>query len=286
MLIIGCHLSTVKGYLAMGKEAVRIGADTFQFFTRNPRGSKAKALNTDDVAAFNAFAKENNLGPLLGHAAYTLNPAAVDEHQKTFAREFMLDDLSRLKETPGAMYNFHPGRHSAPDSANAALAVADCLNAILQEPRGTSVLLETMAGHASEVGRNFETLRRIIDKVKYSDRLGVCLDTCHVFAAGYDIAGDPDAVFRQFDDVIGLDRLKAVHLNDSKFPLGSRMDRHENIGKGYIGLAGFEKIINHPALNGVAMFLETHNDPDGYGREIALLKSLYEKRKGDANPPS
>lgn len=270
----------------MGKEAVRIGADTFQFFTRNPRGSKAKALNAGDIAAFNLYARENKLGPILGHAAYTLNPAATDEHQKSFAREFMRDDLSRLKETPGSMYNFHPGRHPNPDSDTAARAVADCLNAVLQEPQGCSVLLETMAGHASEVGRTFEILRHIIDHVQYKERLGICLDTCHVFAAGYDIAGNPDAVFQKFNDIIGLDRLKAVHLNDSKFPLGSRMDRHENIGKGYIGLAGFEKIINHPALDGVPMFLETHNDPDGYGREIALLKNLHKNRKGETSLPS
>ena len=274
MSILGCHLSTAKGYMGMGKEAVRIGADTFQFFTRNPRGAKAKALDLADVASFNAFAEEHRLGPIMGHSAYTLNPAATDGHQKDFAREFMADDIARLEHTPGAYYNFHPGRHPRPESAEAAALIAETLNAVLRPEQQTLVLLEAMSGHGSEIGGKFETLRAIIDAVALHDKLGVCLDTCHVFAAGYDIVDDLDGVLRHFDATVGLSRLKAVHCNDSKFPLASGKDRHANIGEGYIGLEGFRRIMTHPALRDLPFYLETHNDPDGYGREIALLREL------------
>lgn len=274
MLNIGCHLSTTKGYLAMGKEALRIGASTFQFFTRNPRGAKAKALDPADVAAFNALAKEHGLGPIMGHGAYTLNPAATDGRPRDFAREFMADDIERLEQTPGAYYNIHPGRHPEPDSPAAAAQVADTLNAVMRPGQKTLVLLETMAGSGSEVGGNFATLRAIIDGAAFPDRLGVCLDTCHVFAAGYDIVNDLDGVLRDFDAVVGLNRLRAIHCNDSKFPLASGKDRHANIGEGHIGLEGFRRIVTHPALKDLPFYLETHNDPDGYGREIALLREL------------
>ncbi|SBW08663.1 putative endonuclease 4 [uncultured delta proteobacterium] len=274
MLNIGCHLSTTKGYLAMGKEALRIGASTFQFFTRNPRGAKAKALDPADVAAFNDLAKKHGLGPIMGHSAYTLNPAAADGRPRDFAREFMADDIERLEQTPGAYYNIHPGRHPKPDSPAAAANVADALNAVMRPGQKTLVLLETMAGGGSEVGGRFATLRAIIDGVAFPDRLGVCLDTCHVFAAGYDIVNDLDGVLRDFDAAIGLGRLRAVHCNDSKFPLASGKDRHANIGEGHIGLEGFRRIVTHPALKDLPFYLETHNEPDGYGREIALLREL------------
>ncbi len=274
MLKIGCHLSTSKGYMGMAREAVRIGADTFQFFTRNPRGSRAKALDPDDVSQFNAFAAAHGLGPILGHAAYTLNPAAVDPRQQDFAREIMADDLDRLERTPGALYNFHPGRHPRPESEEAVRLVAGTLNAVLKPEQGTLVLLETMSGQGSEVGGRFETLRDIIAAVDLKDHVGVCLDTCHVFVAGYDLVGELDLVLQGFDAVIGLDRLKAVHANDAQYPLGSGKDRHAGIGRGHIGIEGFRGIVNHPALADVPFYLETHNDPDGYGREMQLLRGL------------
>ena len=275
MLRLGCHLSTAKGYMGMAREAVRIGANTFQFFTRNPRGAKAKALDLEDVRQFNVFAREHDLGPILGHASYTINPAATDPHQQDFARQIMRDDLARLEHTPGAMYNVHPGRHPRPESDEAVRLVAETLDAVLTKDQHTMVLLETMSGSGSEVGGRFETLRDIIAAARFGDRLGVCLDTCHVFAAGYDIVGTLDLVVRGFDAIVGLERLKAIHCNDSKFPLGSGMDRHELIGKGHIGIEGFRGIINYPALSPVPFYLETHSDPDGYGREMDLLRSLY-----------
>lgn len=260
----------------MVKEAARIGAGTFQFFTRNPRGGKAKALNPDDVSAGLEFATANDIAPFLAHAPYTLNPASPEERLQVFTRETMRDDLDRLEHTPGNMYNLHPGR-SKEERPKAIKRVAEILNAALSRTWSSTVLLETMAGHGSELGGSFEEIRDIIDATgtERGGLLGVCLDTCHVFDGGYDIVNRLDAVLEDFDRIIGLSRLKAVHLNDSKNPLGSGKDRHAPIGEGYIGLEAFGRIINHPALRDLPFYLETPNDGDGHAREIALLKNLY-----------
>ncbi|MFR7485688.1 MAG: deoxyribonuclease IV [Acutalibacter sp.] len=276
MLKIGCHLSSAKGYLAMGKEAIKIGANTFQFFTRNPRGGKAKPLDLEDVAAYRAFAQEQGLFPILAHAPYTLNACAADEGLRTFARETMADDLARLEHIPGSLYNFHPGSHVKQGAEVGIALIAEHLNAILTPEQSTTVLLETMAGKGSEVGRSFEELRAILDRVELSDKLGVCLDTCHVSDGGYDIAGDLDGVLEEFDKVIGLGRLKAIHLNDSMNPLGSHKDRHQKLGEGTLGLEALERIINHPALRELPFYLETPNDLAGYAREIAMMKEAYQ----------
>ncbi len=278
MLKIGCHLSSAKGFLAMGKDAVKIGANTFQFFTRNPRGGKAKALDLEDVAAFRALAAEQGFFPILAHAPYTLNACAADEGLRTFARETMLDDLQRLEHIPGSMYNFHPGSHVKQGAERGIGLIAAQLNEILWEGQQTTVLLETMAGKGSEVGRTFQELRDILDRVNLSDRLGVCLDTCHVFDGGYDIAGNLTGVLEEFDKAIGLGRLRAVHLNDTMNPLGSHKDRHQKLGEGELGLEALERIINHPALRELPFYLETPNDLAGYGREIALMKGLYQDK--------
>lgn len=278
MLKIGCHLSSAKGFLAMGKDAVKIGANTFQFFTRNPRGGKAKALDLEDVAAFRALAAEQGFFPILAHAPYTLNACAADEGLRTFAKETMLDDLQRLEHIPGSMYNFHPGSHVKQGAERGIGLIAAQLNEILWEGQQTTVLLETMAGKGSEVGRTFQELRDILDRVNLSDRLGVCLDTCHVFDGGYDIAGNLTGVLEEFDKVIGLGRLRAVHLNDTMNPLGSHKDRHQKLGEGELGLEALEHIINHPALRKLPFYLETPNDLAGYGREIALMKGLYQDK--------
>lgn len=276
MLKIGCHLSSAKGYLAMGKEAIKIGANTFQFFTRNPRGGKAKPLDLEDAAAYRAFAQEQGLFPILAHAPYTLNACAADEGLRTFARETMADDLARLEHIPGSLYNFHPGSHVKQGPEVGIALIAEHLNAILTPDQSTTVLLETMAGKGSEVGRSFEELRAILDRVELSDKLGVCLDTCHVSDGGYDIAGDLDGVLEEFDKVIGLGRLKAIHLNDSMNPLGSHKDRHQKLGEGTLGLEALERIINHPALRELPFYLETPNDLAGYAREIAMMKEAYQ----------
>ncbi|NBK79502.1 deoxyribonuclease IV [bacterium D16-76] len=275
MLKIGCHLSSAKGFLAMGREAVKIGANTFQFFTRNPRGAKAKPLDLADVAAYRAFAEGQGFFPILAHAPYTLNACAADEGLRTFARETMLDDLQRLEHIPGSLYNFHPGSHVKQGAEAGIELIAAHLNKILWPEQSTTVLLETMAGKGSEVGRTFEELRAILDRVKQADKLGVCLDTCHVFDGGYDIAQNLDGVLEQFDKIIGLNRLRAIHLNDSMNPLGSHKDRHQKLGEGEIGLKALEQVINHPALCRLPFYLETPNDLEGYGREIAQMKSLY-----------
>lgn len=272
MLRIGCHLSSSKGFLAMGKDAVKIDANTFQFFTRNPRGGKAKELNLNDVNAYAAFAKEHDIKHILAHAPYTLNACAKDEGLRDFARETMADDLVRLSHIPGAMYNFHPGSHVKQGVEVGIDYIAEMLNAILKPEQETIVLLETMAGKGSEVGRSFEELRAIIDKVELSEKLGVCLDTCHVYDAGYDIVNQLDAVLDEFDRVLGLERLKAIHLNDSKNPFASHKDRHEKIGEGSIGLEAIQRIINHEKLIHLPFFLETPNELDGYAAEIALLR--------------
>lgn len=276
MLHIGCHLSSSKGYVHMGKEALSIGANTFQFFTRNPRGGAAKAVDEKDVQAFRALQQEMGIGMILAHAPYTLNGCSADEKVRDFARRTMLDDLKRLEYVPGNLYNFHPGSHVGQGIETGVALIADMLDAVLWEGMHTTVLLETMAGKGSEVGGRFEELREIIDRTQLSDRLGVCLDTCHVSDAGYDVAGDLDGVLTEFDRVIGLDRLKAIHLNDSKNPLGARKDRHAKIGEGFIGTDALVRVINHPALKELPILLETPNELPGYAAEIALLKERYE----------
>ncbi len=275
MFIIGCHLSSSKGYLAMGKEALRIGANDFQFFTRNPRGGSAKPLDLDDVRAFEKFRKENGIISVLAHAPYTMNACAKDEGLRQFAKETMLDDVNRLEHIEGALYNFHPGSHVGQGEDVGINLIADMLNSIITKDQKTTILLETMAGKGSEVGRNFEEIKAIIDKVELNEKLGVCLDTCHVFDGGYDVVNDLDGVINEFDKIIGLDRLKAIHLNDSMNYLGCHKDRHAKIGEGGIGIEAITKIINHTALRNLPFFLETPNDIDGYQREIALLKTLY-----------
>ena len=295
---IGCHLSSSGGYLAMAQTAVSIGANVFQFFTRNPRGGAAKPVDKSDVAAFLEYAAENGIGPILAHAPYTLNAAGAEPRVREFAEEVMVDDLKRLELTPGAMYNFHPGSHVGQGAEKGIELIASHLNRVFTrvckdlsisesgesvKRRGLStvVLLETMAGKGSEVGRNFEEVRAIIDAtegdrgLKTGDvRLGVCLDTCHVWDGGYDIVNDLDGVLKEFDKIIGLDRLKAIHINDSMNVLAAHKDRHEKIGKGKIGLEAFARVVNHPKLRDLPFYLETPCDLQGYKEEIALLKSL------------
>ena len=273
MLRIGSHISSAKGFLAMGKTAQSIGANTFQFFTRNPRGGAAKELNLDDIEAMLVFNKENNIGQLLAHAPYTLNACAKDESLREFVYNTMVDDLRRLEYIPGTMYNFHPGSHVQQGVEVGVDYIATTLNRVLRPEQSTIVLLETMAGKGSEIGRNFQELRNIIDKVEIKDKIGVCLDTCHVFDGGYDIVNDLEHVLQEFDQIIGLDRLKAIHLNDSIHGLNSHKDRHEKIGQGKIGLDTFVAIINHPKLRHLPFYLETPNELEGYAEEIKLLKS-------------
>ncbi|MBE6795787.1 MAG: deoxyribonuclease IV [Ruminococcaceae bacterium] len=275
MLIIGCHLSSSGGYLAMGKEAVRIGANDFQFFTRNPRGGAAKPLDLEDIRAFEEYRKENGIVSVLAHAPYTMNACSKDAGLREFAKNTMLDDIFRLDNIEGALYNFHPGSHVGQGEDVGIQLIADMLNSVLKPEQKTTILLETMAGKGSEVGRSFEEIRAIIDKVELDEKLGVCLDTCHVFDGGYDIVNNLDGVLDEFDRVIGLERLKAIHLNDSLNFLGCHKDRHAKIGEGGIGLQAITKIINHPKLRNLPFFLETPNDIDGYQREIELLKSCY-----------
>ena len=275
MLTIGCHLSSSKGYLAMGKDAVKINANTFQFFTRNPRGGNAKAIVPSDVEAYLAFAKEHGISRILAHAPYTLNACSADEHLREFARNTMADDLLRMEYTPGNCYNFHPGSHVKQGVETGIAYIVDMLNQILKPEQTTTVLLETMAGKGSEIGRNFEELREILDRVNLTDHMGVCLDTCHVWDGGYDIVNHLDEVLTEFDRVIGLNRLKAVHLNDSQNPLGAHKDRHAKIGEGQIGKEALVRIINHPALKNLPFYLETPNELPGYAAEIALLRDSY-----------
>ena len=272
---IGCHLSSSGGYLAMGQTAESIGANVFQFFTRNPRGGAAKALDKADVAAFLAFVAEKGIGPILAHAPYTLNAAGAETRVREFAETVMTDDLQRLEATPGALYNFHPGSHVGQGSQCGITLISDMLKRILSGFSGgvsTTILLETMAGKGSEVGGTFEELRAIIDRVEHP--LGVCLDTCHIWDGGYDIAGNLDGVLEEFDRVIGISRLKAIHINDSLNDCGARKDRHAKIGKGKIGLDAFAAIVNHPKLKDLPFYLETPCDLQGYKEEIALLKGL------------
>lgn len=274
MLRIGCHLSSSKGFLHMGKEAVKIGANTFQFFTRNPRGSKAKEIDEKDVEAFLAFSREHGIGQILAHAPYTLNPCSKEEKTREFALMTMEDDLKRMEYIPGNCYNFHPGSHVGQGAKEGIRMISETLNQILKEEQTTTVLLETMAGKGTEVGRSFEELQAILDRVELKSHMGVCLDTCHVYDGEYDIVNHLDEVLEQFDKIIGLDKLKAIHMNDSKNPFGSHKDRHEKIGEGSLGVAAFERIINHPLLRGIPIYLETPNELEGYAKEIALLRQL------------
>ena len=276
MLHIGCHLSSSKGFAAMGRQALELGADTFQFFTRNPRGSRAKDLDAADAAALVQLMEEHRFAPIVAHAPYTLNLCGAEERNRAFARETMADDLRRLEHVPGQYYNFHPGSHVGQGMEAGIRLIAQGLNAILTPDLHTTVLLETMAGKGSEVGGRFEELRAILDRVELSAKMGVCLDTCHVSDGGYDIIRDLDGVLAEFDRIIGLDRLKAVHLNDSKNPPGSRKDRHACIGQGEIGLEALTRVVRHPALRDLPFCLETPNELPGYRREIALMREQAE----------
>lgn len=260
----------------MGQEAVSIGANTFQFFTRNPRGSKAKAIDPQDVEKFLQYAREQQLTKILAHAPYTLNACAAEPRTREFALEVMADDLLRLEYTPHNYYNFHPGSHVGQGIEKGIELIADVLNQILKPEQTTQVLLETMSGKGSEVGSKFEELRQIIDRVELAEKLGVCLDTCHIYDAGYDIIQDLDGVLEEFDRIIGLHRLLAVHLNDTKNPFASHKDRHEKIGEGSLGLETIIKVINHPQLKHLPFFLETPNELEGYAAEIKLLKAVYQ----------
>ncbi len=275
MLNIGCHLSTSYGFLGMGQRIVQLGGNVFQFFTRNPRGGNAKPIDKTDTDNLMNFIKENNMGKILAHAPYTINPCSADPKVRDFAKRTMADDLDRMSYTPGNMYNFHPGSHVGQGVEVGIGYICGLLNEVLKPEQTTTVLLETMAGKGSEIGGTFQELRQIIDNVELSNKLGVCLDTCHIHDGGYDIVGNLDSVLEEFDNVIGLERLKALHINDSMNPTGSHKDRHQCIGQGYIGLDAFARIINHEKLRNLPMYLETPNDEDGYAKEIALLQSLY-----------
>lgn len=277
MLNIGCHLSTSKGFLAMGKDALSIDANTFQFFTRNPRGSKAKAIDPEDAKALKELMNENSFAPILAHAPYTLNPCSSQEKTREFAKITMADDLERMEYFPGNMYNFHPGSHTDQGVDTGIEEIVALLNDIIKKDHQTTILLETMAGKGSEIGGKFEELIRIIDNVELKNKMGVCMDTCHVYDAGYDIVNNLDGVLDEFDSIVGIDRLKAIHINDSMNPMGSHKDRHQKIGEGSIGLEAMSRIINHPKLRKLPFYLETPNELPGYAKEIKLLRSKYEK---------
>lgn len=271
---VGNHISSAGGYTAMAKQAMRLGANTFAFFTRNPRGGAVKALDTADLEAFLQLCSEQKFGRLVAHAPYTYNACAAKENLRDFAREAMREDLRRLELAPGHCYNFHPGSHVGQGSEVGIALIADLLNDVLTPAQSTTVLLETMSGKGSEVGATFDELRAILDRVTLSEKMGVCLDTCHVWDAGYDIVQNLDGVLTVFDKTVGLDRLCAVHCNDSLNPLGAHKDRHARIGEGHIGKEAFARIVNHPALAGLPLILETPNDDEGWAREIALLRSM------------
>lgn len=273
MFYIGSHISSAKGYEAMGKQALKLGASTFAFFTRNPRGGSAKAIDSADVERFQAMAREHAFGRIVAHAPYTLNACSDKADTRRFAGEAFRDDLKRMEYTPGNYYNFHPGSHVGQGAEEGIRLISEMLNASLSPDMTTTVLLETMAGKGSEVGRSFEELKEIFDRTELSEKLGVCLDTCHVWDAGYDIVGDLDGILTEFDKVIGLNRLKAMHLNDSLNDRGSHKDRHARIGEGHIGWEAFTRIINHPALRELPFILETPNDDAGWTDEIARLRA-------------
>ncbi|MDO5550281.1 MAG: deoxyribonuclease IV [Lachnospiraceae bacterium] len=278
MLKIGCHLSSSKGYEAMGKTAVSIKADTFQFFTRNPRGTRTKAIKEEDVKNFLELADREGITPILAHAPYILNACSKDEGLRNLARDTMADDLLRMEYTPGNMYNFHPGCHVGQGVEAGIAYIADMMNQILKPEQHTVMLLETMAGKGSEIGGRFEELREIIDRVELKDHVGVCLDTCHIWDGGYDIAEHLDQVVAEFDQVIGLEKLKAIHLNDSMNPLGARKDRHAKIGEGHIGYEALARVVRHPKLRSLPFYLETPNELDGYAREIEMMREAWEKQ--------
>ncbi len=272
VLHIGCHLSSSRGFAAMGRQALELGADTFQFFTRNPRGSRAKDIDDTDAAALRDLLKEHSFAPVVAHAPYTMNLCSADPESRAFAREMLGDDIRRMEHLPGQLYNFHPGSHVGQGTEAGISQIVEALNAVLAPETATVVLLETMAGKGTEIGGRFEELREILDRVELTEKTGVCLDTCHVSDGGYDIIGDLDGVLTEFDRVIGLSRLRAVHLNDSKNPTGARKDRHACIGEGCIGLEALTRVVRHPALQGLPFVLETPNDLPGYAREIAMMR--------------
>lgn len=276
MFIIGSHLSIAKGYLHMGKEASSIGANTFQYFTRNPRGGSMRALDIDDIKALQSYMEEHHFGPILAHAPYTYNPCAAKEDLRNFAKQAMTEDLERLELMPGQMYNFHPGSHVKQGVDEGIAQIVACLNDILFPGMKTKVLLEVMAGKGTEVGSKFEEIARIIDGVKLKDHVGVCVDTCHIHEGNYDIVNDLDGVLDEFNRLVGLDRLHAIHLNDSKNPRGAHKDRHEKIGEGHIGIDTIARIVTHPKLTHLPFYLETPNELDGYAKEIAMLRSIVD----------
>ena len=278
-MYIGNHLSSAKGYEAMGKQAVRLGGETFAFFTRNPRGGKAKEIKPEDVEKFLEIAKEQHFGKIVAHAPYTMNACAAKENIRELAHTMFTDDLKRMEYTPGNYYNFHPGSHVGQGTETGITLIAELLNQVLHPEQTTTVLLETMAGKGSEVGRNFEELQAIIERVDLKEKIGVCLDTCHVWDAGYDIVEHLDEVLKEFDRIIGLERLKAIHLNDSMNPLGSHKDRHARLGEGQIGSEALQRIVCHEKLQGLPFILETPNDDEGYAAEIAMVKSWREGLK-------
>ena len=271
---LGCHLSAVNGFLAMGKTAEEIGANTFAFFTRNPQGGKAKDIDENDALALVDFLKSHNFGTLVAHAPYTMNLCSDKENIREFANEMLADNLKRMEYIPNQYYNLHPGSHMKQGAEAAIQMIGEALNKAMWQMQTTTVLLETMAGKGTEVGRNFEEIKAIIDKIALQDKIGVCLDTCHISDAGYDVKGALDAVLEDFDRIIGLDYLKAVHINDSKNSLGSHKDRHEKIGEGFLGKETFSQVINHKFLKNLPFILETPNELDGYAKEIAMLKEM------------
>ena len=275
MLKIGCHLSAAKGYTAMGRDALSIHANTFQFFTRNPRGGRARKLNLDDESKFILLMKENSMGPIVAHAPYTMNVCSANEKVRAFGLSVLKDDLMRMERLPGNYYNFHPGSHTGQGADEGIRLIADALNGVLPEIKNTTVLLETMAGKGTEVGRSFEQLRQIMDRVECSQKIGVCLDTCHVFDAGYDIVGNSDGVLEEFDRIIGLSKLRAIHLNDSKNSIGSHKDRHELIGQGQIGFDALLRFAHHPAIRNLPFILETRTDWAGHAKEIEKISAAW-----------
>ena len=275
MLHIGCHLSAAKGFLHMGEEALSIGADTFQFFTRNPRGGNAKEISHQDVQSFLKLSHEHNFAPILAHAPYTINPCSDNPQTREFAEMTMADDMKRMAFVDGNLYNFHPGSHVGQGVETAITLIADLLNRVLSPDLNTTVLLETMSGKGSEVGSRFEELQDIISRVELSDKLGVCLDTCHIYSAGYDIVNNLDGVLEEFDKIIGLKRLRAIHLNDSMTPFASHKDRHEKIGQGTIGAEALIRLVNHPKLKHLPFLLETPNELSGYAQEILLFRNNF-----------
>ena len=277
VLYIGNHTSSSKGYAAMARQIIKNGGNTFAFFTRNPRGGKAKAIDETDIQNFLVLAQENHFGKIVAHAPYTLNACAAKEELRTFARETFVDDLRRMEYTPGNYYNFHPGSHVGQGSEIGIQKIAEILNDVLTEEQTTTVLLETMSGKGTEVGRNFEELRKILNLVEKKSKMGICLDTCHVWDGGYDIVHDLDGVLNDFDHIIGLERLKAIHLNDSLNDCGSHKDRHARIGEGKIGMEALVRIIKHPALREIPFILETPNDDSGWTEEIHVLKEAFYK---------